>query len=146
MDNKQIAKSYLLQISKQNRKLESLSLRIVELESKLQYPSLSYGNGKGSKRTDTFAECMAALVDLQERYAQQLLEAEILRERVLRELLSLDDARSIRVLYEKYFKQERNVNISRMIGLNIANTGRCHSAALSKFYLCCLSGNSSVKA
>lgn len=146
MDGKAAAKKHLREIGAQARRLDACAYKIKEKRAQMMYPVMKYQEIRGSKRTDGFAQGMASLVDMQREYADQLLQSEILRTRLLEQLLSLDDARQIRLLYEYYFNGLSLAKISGIIGLNMENTVRCHSAALSEYYSRFLAAETAYKA
>lgn len=129
------AKQYLRQLPQLNNRIKILSEEIEERRTRLTStaaPSLG-DKVQSSPKADAFATAMAILADKDLSRQELIIQYEIMRDKIVDQILGLSDETRSRVLYERYVRQRPWNIIAEETHYSIQRIFQIHGNALVEF-------------
>lgn len=129
------AKQYLRQLSKLELNIRILTDELEERRTRLTSTAAPPLGDKvqSSPRGDAFAAALAALADKDLQRTELIYTYEILRERIVEQILGLDNVVQSRVLYDRYVQGKRWDDIAEELYYSRQHVCRIHGSALVEF-------------
>lgn len=128
------AKQYLRQLSRIENQIKTLSEEIMERRTRLTSTAAPVlGDKVQTSPTDVFTNIMAALADKEVQFAELCYIYEDQRDKIVRQILGMDNPTQARVLYLRYVKEQRWDVIAEEMHYNRQNVCRIHGNALVEF-------------
>ena len=129
------AKQYLRQLSKIELNIRILTDELEERRTRLTSTAAPPLGDKvqSSPRGDAFAAALAALADKDLQRTELIYVYEELRDKIVEQILELDDAVQGRVLYERYVRAKRWDVIASEMNYSIQRIFQIHGNALVEF-------------
>lgn len=129
------AKHYLKQLQKAQTNIEILAEEIERQRARLESTAAPVLGDRvqTSPGGDRFADLIAGLADREQVYQDMLYEYEILREKIVRQILDLESATQSQVLYQRYVKGKALRSISEELHYEYKYLCKVHGRALLAF-------------
>lgn len=128
------AKQYLRQLARLQLQISILSEEIETRRTRLTSTAApALGDKVQSSPHDVFADMMAALADKEVQQAELLFIYEEQRDKIVREILGMDNPTQAEVLYLRYVKGQRWDVIADAMHYNRQHVCRIHGNALVEF-------------
>ncbi len=130
------AKEYLMQIHRLDEDIKSNRRRIEELKYSIGgIRAIDYAGDKvgGSSEPDPMAAQIAQLIDLERKVNAETVELLQKKDRIVREIRSVEDTRYVALLTRRYVDCERWEQIAVDMNESIRHVFRIHGDALKAF-------------
>jgi hypothetical protein len=130
------AKEYLQQIHRLSEEIRCNRRRISEIESDISgLKAIDYSGDKvgGSGDPDQMASKIARLVDLEQRIADETVELQEKKGKIIKEIRQLKDARYVTLLTTRYVNCDMWERIAVDMHLTIRRVYQMHGEALKAF-------------
>lgn len=129
------AKQYLLQLPKLELNIKLLEAEIEERRTRLTSTSAPKLGDKVQSSTngDAFATAIAILADKDLQRQEMIITYEVMRDKIVDQILELEDATQSKVLYERYVKRKRWDLIAEEMHFSIQRIFQIHGNALVNF-------------
>lgn len=129
------AKQYLKQLTRLRHQLEVLGMEIEERRTRLESTAAPQLGEKvqSSPKGDVFASMMAALADKELQQTELMFCYETQRNKIVDQILGMDNAIQGRVLYERYVQEKRWDVIAADMFYTRQHICRIHGNALVEF-------------
>lgn len=129
------AKQYLLQLPKLELNIKLLEAEIEERRTRLTSTSAPKLGDKVQSSTngDAFATAIAILADKDLQRQEMIITYEVMRDKIVDQILELEDATQSKVLYERYVKRKRWALIAEEMHFSIQRIFQIHGNALVNF-------------
>lgn len=129
------AKQYLLQLPKLELNIKLLEAEIEERRTRLTSTSAPKLGDKvqSSPDGDAFATAIAILADKDLQRRELILTYEVMRDKIVDQILDIEDEAQSRVLYERYVKRKRWDRIAEEMHFSIQRIFQIHGNALVNF-------------
>lgn len=129
------AKQYLLQLPKLELNINLLEAEIEERRTRLTSTSAPKLGDKVQSSTsgDAFATAIAILADKDLQRQEMIITYEVMRDKIVDQILELEDATQSKVLYERYVKRKRWDLIAEEMHFSIQRIFQIHGNALVNF-------------
>lgn len=129
------AKQYLRQLTKLELNIRILTDELEERRTRLTSTAAPPLGDKvqSSPRGDAFAAALAALADKDLQRTELIYMYEILRDRIVEQILGLDNVVQSQVLYERYVQHKRWDEIAEGMYYSRQHVCRIHGNALVEF-------------
>ena len=129
------AKKYLLQIRNMQQEIDKLDEIIFEKGESLSLPAFSMKERvSGTRKFDTFAEKVAAHLDLQMKRDDLMFRMLVRRDVIVDKILLIEGLIYPRVLYEYYIKGGTVKDVAKRINLSRQRVQHLKEEALEAFY------------
>lgn len=129
------AKQYLRQLTKLELNITILTEELEERRTRLTSTAAPQLGDKvqTSPQGDAFAAAMAALVDKDQQRLDLILQYEMLRDKIVGQILGLNNEMQSRVLYARYVQHKRWDAIATEQNYSIQRIFQIHGNALVEF-------------
>lgn len=129
------AKQYLKRLGSLQLNIEKLTAEIAARRARLENPSLKISSDRvqSSVGGDKFADAIAALVDMEREQQQKVLQYEAERSRAVELILSMENERQARLLYDHYVEGKPLKALAREYAYNYHWLCHLHGQALRSF-------------
>jgi hypothetical protein len=129
------AKQYLRQLARLQLNIQILTEELEERRTRLTSTAAPQLGDKvqTSPQGDAFAAAMAALVDKDQQRLDLIFEYELLRDKIVAQILGLSNEMQSRVLYARYVQQKRWDTIATEQNYSIQRIFQIHGNALVEF-------------
>lgn len=129
------AKEYLRQLPQLQLKIDILNEEIEKRRAKLTSTTIAISSDKvqTSSPGDRFADMIVALADKELQQEDLVLSCQALRDRIVSQILELNNAAQSRVLYERYVQGRRWEQISDDMHYSLQRVFQIHGNALTAF-------------
>ena len=128
-------KQYLRQLSRIQQNIRILGEEIEVRRAKLTSTTVAPSGERvqASSSGDRFADMMAALADKELQQRDMLYGYMALRDKIVGQILELENETHSRILYERYVQEKRWETIAEELHYNRQHVCRIHGRALVKF-------------
>lgn len=128
------AKQYLQQLRKTALQMSVLRDEIERMRSRLESTTVPIKQDKiRSSKGDSFADAIAIMADRSVQYETLLAVYEGMRQRIIEQILALDDPRSIEILQRRYVQGQSIVQIADGMHYSREYISVLHGKALREF-------------
>ena len=129
------AKQYLSTLAKIQLHIEKLTAEVEGMRARLESPAMLNSSEKvqSSVEGDRFAGLVAQIVDAERERQEKLLRYQVMRDRIVSEILSLDNEQYSRVLYDHYVACKPLKDIAEEQHYNYYWVCHIHGLALQSF-------------
>ena len=127
------ASQYLNQIATLETRTQRDRERLEELRATSGISSLRYGCKVQTSRTDILGDHAAEVIDLEQKYVDDIVELETAKSETLNIIHTLDDEPCEQLLYLRYIRQLNFYEISDSMSFSLSYLHRLHNKALRTF-------------
>lgn len=129
------AKEYLRRLGRLQLNIEKLTAEIEARRARLEAPAMPNLSEKvqSSIGGDRFADAIAHIVDAEIERQQKILAYEAERDRIVEQILDLEDARQARLLYDHYVLGKPLKDLAREYSYDYYWLCHLHGQALQTF-------------
>lgn len=129
------AKQYLSRLSKIQLHIEKLTAEVEAMRTRLESPFMLNTSEKvqSSIGGDRFAELVATIVDAEQKRQEELLRYQVMRDRIVDQILALDNEQQARLLYDHYVVCKPLTDIAEEYHYNYYWVCHLHGLALQSF-------------
>lgn len=128
-------KQYLQQLQKIAIRMSALRDEVIRMRSRLESTTvpLKKDRVQSSSKGDAFADAIAIMADKSVQYEELLTIYEGMRQRIIEQILALDDLRSVEILSKRYVQGKGMIQIAEEMHYSRGYVSVLHSKALRQF-------------